>query len=92
MTARSRLLGAVFAAGLAMGAAAMARAGAQSAPADQPCGSASVPQVRTTLYFGTTRPKGTVSELEWQLFLTRYRRAFDQQSVLWETARVCAAS
>ena len=101
-------------------------------------------QVRTTLYFGTTRPKGTVSELEWQVFLRdevtlrfpdgltvweaegqwrapdgvigherskvlllvhadtaaargavqtvidRYRKAFDQQSVLWETARVCA--
>jgi hypothetical protein len=113
--------------------------------ADVQCGSAA-PQVRTTLYFGLARPKGAVSELEWQLFLrdqvttrfpegltvweaegqwrgpdstieherskvlllvhadtaqarasvqevvTRYRQAFDQQSVLWETARVCAAS
>ena len=104
------------------------------------------PQVRTTLYFGLTRPKGAVSELEWQLFLRdevttrfpdgltvweaegqwrrpdgvvgherskvlllvhadtaaaraslravidRYRKTFDQQSVLWETSRVCAAS
>ena len=111
------------------------------------CGAMSVPQLRTTLYFGLARPKGaSVSELEWQLFLRdevtvrfpegltvweaegqwrradgvvdherskvlllvhpddaeartsvrglidRYRRTFDQQSVLWETARVCAAS
>jgi hypothetical protein len=102
--------------------------------------------VRTTLYFGSARPKGSVSELEWQIFLRdevtprfpdgltvwdaegqwrasqgtlehertkvlllvhadsavaraavlalieRYRHAFDQQSVLWETARVCVAS
>ena len=26
-------------------------------------------QLRTTLYFGTTRPTGAVSELEWQMFL-----------------------
>ena len=100
----------------------------------------------TTLYFGLSRQKGSVSELEWQLFLrdevTRrfpegltvwqaegqwltpaggidreqskvlllvhadttearqsvqtviqaYRKAFDQQSVLWESSRVCVAS
>jgi len=110
----------------------------------QTCGSA-VPQLRTTLYFGGARPKGSVSELEWQLFLRdevtprfpngmtvwdaegqwrgpggeighertkvlllvhpdseaarqairavieKYRKAFDQESVLWETSRVCAA-
>jgi hypothetical protein len=98
------------------------------------------------LYFGTNRPTGSVSELEWQVFLrdqvpTRYperlpvrdaqgqrrtpagavdqerskvlllvhpdtaearasvqsvialyRKTFDQQSVLWETSRVCVAS
>ena len=98
------------------------------------------------MYFGTARPKGSVSELEWQLFLrdevtkrfpegltvwdaegqwkspagsvdherskvlllvhpdtaparalileviAKYRQAFDQESVLWETARVCVAS
>ena len=112
---------------------------------DPACGAASTPQVRTTLYFGTSRPKGSVSELEWQLFLrdevtprfpagltvwdahgqwqsqgaighertkvlllvhadapaaresvqaviNRYRKAFDQESVLWETARVCAVN
>ena len=110
----------------------------------QTCGSAR-PQLRTTLYFGGARPKGTVSELEWQLFLRdevtprfpngmtvwdaegqwresdgkvahertkvlllvhpdteqarrniravieRYRKAFEQESVLWETSQVCAA-
>ena len=109
-------------------------------------GASSTPELRTTLYFGLARPKGAVSELEWQLFLrdevTRrfpegltvwqaegqwltpaggidreqskvlllvhadttearqavqtviqaYRKAFDQQSVLWESSRVCVAS
>ena len=27
-----------------------------------------------------------------QTVIVRYRRLFDQESVLWETARVCAAS
>jgi len=110
------------------------------------CGRASAAQLRTTLYFGLSRPKGSVSELEWQIFLrdevTRrfpdgltvwqaegqwqnpagsidheqskvlllvhldtaaaresvqaviqaYRKTFDQQSVLWESSRVCVAS
>jgi hypothetical protein len=110
------------------------------------CTSTSAPQLRTTLYFGLARPKGSVSELEWQVFLRdevtsrfpegltvwdadgqwrspagsidhenskvlllvhpdtpaargsvqavieRYRKIFEQQSVLWETARVCVAS
>jgi hypothetical protein len=109
------------------------------------CGSATQSQVRTTLYFGMSRPTGAVSELEWQLFLRdevtprfpdgltvwdaqgqwkskggieqerskvllrvhpdaaaarasvlalieQYRKKFDQESVLWETARVCVAS
>jgi len=107
---------------------------------------ASTAQLRTTLYFGLARPKGSVSELEWQVFLRdevtsrfpdgltvwdadgqwrntagsidhenskvlllvhpdtaaarasvqgvieRYRKTFDQESVLWETARVCVTS
>ena len=115
------------------------------APAPDVCGSASAAQLRTTLYFGTNRPTGAVSELEWQLFvrdevttrfpegltvwealgqwrdpkgniaqerakvlllvhadsekarlavqdlITRYRKMFEQESVLWETARVCVA-
>ena len=115
-------------------------------PAIDSCGTSSAAQLRTTLYFGTLRPTGAVSELEWHLFLRdevtrrfpggftvwdaqgqwqnskgaidqerskvlllvhsdsataresvqqlieRYRKQFDQESVLWETARVCVAS
>jgi hypothetical protein len=110
------------------------------------CGVSSAAQIRTTLYFGLSRQKGSVSELEWQIFLRdevtkrfpdgltvweaegqwlspagsidreqskvlllvhadtaaarqsvqdviqSYRKAFDQQSVLWESARVCVAA
>jgi uncharacterized protein DUF3574 len=119
---------------------------AQGLSVTMECGSSSAAQIRTTLYFGLSRPKGSVSELEWQLFLrdevtkrfpdgltvwqaegqwlTRagsiareqskvvllvhgdtaaarqsvqaviqaYRRNFDQQSVLWESSRVCVAA
>jgi hypothetical protein len=128
------------------GALASTRLGAQGFTVVMDCGASSEPHVRTTLYFGLARPKGAVSELEWQLFLrdevTRrfpdgltvweaegqwltpagtidrertkvlllvhpdtaaarqsvravidaYRAAFDQQSVLWESSRVCATS
>lgn len=131
----------VFLAGALAGTA----VSAQRRPADPTCGSASA-QVRTTLYFGLSKQKGSVSELEWQMFLRdevtsrfpegltsweaegqwrsadgiigherskvlllvhpdtiaartavqavieRYRKGFDQESVLWETARVCAAA
>lgn len=110
------------------------------------CAGASAAQLRTTLHFGTTRPTGAVSELEWQVFLRdevtqrfpdgltvwdaqgqwrtprgsidqerskvfllvhpdtaaaraavqdvieRYRKAFQQESVLWETASVRVSS
>ena len=110
------------------------------------CGPTSTAQIRTMLFFGLSKPKGAVSELEWQLFLrdevtprfpdgltawdargqwrapsgdlehesskvlllvhpdtqtarqsiqeviAAYRKAFEQQAVLWETARVCVAS
>ena len=133
----------MFSLGVIVGATSFATLSAQPV-GDSQCGTAA-PQVRTTLYFGLARPKGAVSELEWQLFLrdqvttrfpdgltvweaegqwrgaensieherskvlllvhadtpqarasvqevvTRYRQAFDQESVLWETARVCAA-
>jgi hypothetical protein len=130
----------IFVAGTLAGTA----VSAQRRPIDPQCGSASA-QVRTTLYFGLQKAKGSVSELEWQMFLRdevttrfpagltvweaqgqwrtgagtieherskvlllvhpdtpeaktsvqtvieRYRKGFDQESVLWETARVCAA-
>src|SRR4051794_18874010 len=135
---------AIFAMGLAAGGGVTTAVAARRGPDE--CGASTAAQVRTTLYFGTARPKGAVSELEWQLFLrdevtsrfpdgltvwnaegqwrapngatehehtkilllvhqdtpaareairaliARYRKAFDQQSVLWETAKVCVAS
>lgn len=132
--------------GAAAGSAFQAEAVAPQ-PAPPSVCDASAAQLRTTLYFGTTKPKGTVSELEWQLFLrdevtsrfpdgltawdaqgqwrapgsstidqertkvllivhadadkarkavldviANYRKAFEQHSVLWETARVCVSS
>jgi len=140
------MFGLVFGAGVLVGTVATVTGKAQQRASDSLCGSTAAPQLRTTLYFGLARPKGSVSELDWQLFLrdevtarfpegltvweaegqwrgsdgvvgherskvlllvhadtsaarsavqaliARYMRAFDQQSVLWETARVCAAS
>jgi len=135
----------VFILGAAGGYAFSEQRQAQTAASDPVSGSATESQVRTTLYFGMSRPTGAVSELEWQLFLRddvtprfpdgltvwdaqgqwrgktgieqerlkvlllvhpdgakarasvlelidRYRKKFDQESVLWETARVCVAS
>src|SRR5262245_139274 len=133
----------LFAAGLTLGCAVTTAA---RQPGREECGASTAAQVRTTLYFGSAKPTGSVSELEWQLFLRdevtsrfpegltvwdaegqwraakgtieherskvlllvhpdtsmarqsvqdvieRYRKAFDQQSVLWETSRVCVAS
>ena len=138
---RQPLLAIAFVAGLSY----VVGLAAQPAP-PAVCGVASTAQLRTTLYFGTNRPTGTVSELEWQIFvrdevttrfpegltvwdahgqwkdpagaiaqerskvllivhgdsekarnavqevITRYRKVFEQQSVLWETARVCVSS
>lgn len=139
------VLGGVFSAGLFVGAA-MTVHGDTAPTRDVGCGVASAAQVRTTLYFGLARPKGSVSELEWQVFLrdevtarfpegltvweaegqwkgaegtighertkvlllvhpdtsaaresvqtviAHYRQKFEQESVLWETARVCTSS
>jgi hypothetical protein len=139
--------GVLVGAGLVAGTGLMARDGAAPPPAAvQQCGTTAAPQLRTTLYFGLARPRGSVSELEWQLFLkdevtarfpqgltvweaegqwkgtdgaighertkvlllvhpdtaaardsvqtlmARYRKIFEQESVLFETARVCAAT
>jgi hypothetical protein len=129
--------------GIVIGGVSVHVATAQPVPL-RTCGSAS-PQLRTTLYFGGARPNGSVSELEWQIFLRdevttrfpngmtvwdaegqwrgsegkighertkvlllvhpdtdqarqsiravieKYRKTFEQESVLWETSQVCAA-
>ena len=138
--------GLVFAVGLAAGGGLTTVVAQKKSAVPVECGASTAAQVRTTLYFGSARPKGSVSELEWQIFLRdevtsrfpdgltvwdaegqwrapqgalehertkvllvvhpdtpaaresvqavidRYRKAFDQQSVLWETSRVCVAS
>ena len=138
------LFAAVFVAGVGAGTT-IVRTDTQRAKVSQKCGTTSNSQLRTTLYFGLAKPKGSVSELEWQMFLqdevtarfpagltvweaagqwrgadgvvdherskvlllvhpdtavareavqtvvARYRKMFDQQSVLWESAEVCAA-
>ena len=135
-----------FAVGFVAGGHLQPQAGAQGLTVVMECGAASAPQARTTLYFGLARPKGTVTELEWQLFLRdevtkrfpegltvwgaegqwrtpagtldheqskvlllvhpdtaaarqsvqavieAYRKTFEQESVLWESARVCVAA
>jgi len=135
----------IFAAGFVAGGRLEAPVGAQGFTVVMDCGASSTPQLRTTLYFGLARPMGSVSKLEWQIFLrdevTRrfpdgltvweaegqwrspagsidheqskvlllvhpdttaarqsvqavidaYRKTFEQQSVLWESARVCVA-
>jgi hypothetical protein len=136
----------IFAAGLVAGDRLHGPVGAQGFTVVMDCGGSSAPQVRTTLYFGLARPKGAVTELEWQIFLRdevtarfpdgltvweaegqwrspagnidheqskvlllvhpdtasarqsvqavieAYRKTFEQQSVLWDSARVCVAA
>ena len=136
----------VFAVGCVAGARWQAPVGAQGSTLTMDCGATSTSQLRTTLYFGRARPKGSVSELEWQIFLRdevtkrfpdgltvweaegqwqtaagsidheqskvlllvhpdtaaarqsvlavieAYRKTFEQESVLWESARVCGAA
>ena len=136
----------IFAAGMVAGGRWPATVGAQGVTVTLDCGATSSSQLRTTLYFGRTRPRGSVSELEWQMFLRdevtqrfpggltvweaegqwqtaagsidheqskvlllvhpdtaaarqsvlavieAYRKTFEQQSVLWESARVCGAA
>ena len=136
----------IFAAGFVAGNRLEPPVGAQGFTVVMDCGVSSVAQLRTTLYFGLARPKGAVTELEWQLFLrdevTRrfpdgltvweaegqwrtpagsidherskvlllvhpdtaaarqsvlavieaYRKTFEQESVLWESARACVAA
>ena len=135
----------VFSAGFVAGGRFPTPVGAQGFSVTMECAS-SAPQIRTTLYFGLSRPKGSISELEWQIFLRdevtkrfpdgltvwqaegqwltpagpidheqakvllvvhpdsatarqsvqaviqAYRKAFDQESVLWESSRVCVAA
>jgi len=67
-------------------------------PTFSPCGPAGTAHVRTTLYFGLTRPSGRVSEDDDTALaratlgelVTAYKQRFEQESVLWESSSVCA--
>ena len=65
---------------------AMANAGrAQGFTVTIDCGGSSAAQIRTTLYFGLSRQKGSVSELEWQLFLRdEVTRRFTEGLTVWQ--------
>ena len=132
---------------LAFGREAQERPAQELAPAtvEQTCAPLGMVRTRTTLYFGLSKPGGSVTEAEWHAFLhdevtprfpdgltvwqadgqwrepngkigserakvlllvheqspelrpaiaaivRAYKRSFAQQSVLWETAPVCAA-
>src|SRR5688572_18413097 len=90
-TRRSRMIlgigGAlIFGAGIVFGTALTIRAGAQPA-GDSECGTSSASQLRTTLYFGLARPNGSVSELEWQIFLRdEVTTRFPDGLTVWEAA------
>jgi hypothetical protein len=52
-----------------------------------PCGSIGSSFIRTTLYFGLTRPTGTVTEREWGLFLRKHvTPRFPEGLTVWEAA------
>src|SRR6188472_2406101 len=75
----------MFAAGFVAGDRLQAPVGAQGFSVVMECGGSSAPQVRTTLYFGLARPKGSVTELEWQLFLRDEVTArFPDGLTVWE--------
>ena len=136
----------IFAAGFIAGGRLQPPIEAQGSTVVVDCGAPSATQLRTTLYFGLARPKGSVTELEWQIFLRdevtkrfpdgltvweaegqwrtpagsldheqskvlllvqaataaarqsvqavidAYIKTFEQQSVLWESARVCISA
>jgi hypothetical protein len=54
-------------------------------PTFSPCGPAGIAHVRTTLYFGLTRPTGRVSEDEWRSFLRQQvTPRFPDGLTVWE--------
>src|SRR5215203_4826270 len=74
----------IFAAGCFAGGRLQPPVGAQGFTVVMDCGT-SAPQLRTTLYFGLARPKGSVSELEWQVFLRdEVTRRFPDGLTVWE--------
>ena len=80
--------GLLFGGGVALGSASARQAVAQERQEgidNEQCGASSAAQLRTTLYFGLARSKGSVSELEWQIFLRDEVTArFPEGLTVWE--------
>ncbi len=75
----------IFAAGFVAGGRLQPPVGAQGFTFVMECGASSAAQVRTTLYFGLARPKGSVTELEWQIFLRdEVTKRFPDGLTVWE--------
>src|SRR5215208_5907524 len=75
----------IFAAGFVAGGRLEPPVGAQGFTVVMDCGVSAAPQLRTTLYFGLARPKGAVTELEWQVFLRdEVTRRFPDGLTVWE--------
>ena len=75
----------IFAAGVVAGGRLRPPVGAEGFTVVMDCGPSSAAQVRTTLYFGLARPKGSVTELEWQIFLRdEVTRRFPDGLTVWE--------
>jgi hypothetical protein len=77
----------LFGGGVVFGGAFAPQAAALDTSSGRQCGAASIAQLRTTLYFGLARPKGSVSELEWQIFLRDEVTArFPEGLTVWEAS------
>src|SRR5262245_18969021 len=78
----------IIAAGFAVGGHWPTPVGAQGFTVTLECGVSSAAQIRTTLYFGLSRAKGSVSELEWQIFLRdEVTRRFPDGLTVWQAER-----
>jgi hypothetical protein len=77
---------AIVAAALLAAGGAANPAAAQALSVVMDCGASSSVQIRTNLYFGMLRPKGgSVSELEWQLFLRdEVTKRFPDGLTVWD--------
>jgi hypothetical protein len=75
----------LFGGAVVLGGAIAPPAVAQDTSSHAPCGASSAAQLRTTLYFGLARPTGSVSELEWQIFLhDEVTSRFPEGLTVWE--------
>ena len=75
----------IFSAGFVVGGQWQTPLGAQGFSITMDCGVSSAPQIRTTLYFGLSKPAGSVSELEFQLFLRdEVTKRFPDGLTVWE--------